>query len=784
MDSSSDADADADPDPIAAADYHEIVQVSDPQLSPDGERVAFVRTVREDAESYEATVHVVPADGDGPARRFTAAEGVDSEPRWSPSGDRLAFVSTRGEGDDRPQLWMLPTTGGEARRVTDVPGGVSGLAWSPDGTRIAFVQSTTAEERETGVDLSVEKAEEAEVGTVTDEGVYERESPDPKVIDRLVYRAGTDYFDGTRSHVYLAHLAAETDGSGADEGVVGGTDVDGDAGEGTDGDENGAADADAPDDRSVDVVTRVTSGDYDHATPEWGDETTLYLSAKRTGEDPDDNAEIDLLAYDTVSGDVDRVGGTTGWGTALAGTADGRLAHLRTPADAPSMRQTEVDVLDVPTGEVRTLTTGVDRTIADAGIEWDPDGTAVHFLTPDGGRVVLRRAIDVVADGGDGEEGDDAPPVELLVDAGHATGFSVATAPDDEGTDEQGSGDGGSGREAADGDGTDDLVYATVASEWDHRGDVFVRRPGDPVEEPTRLTEVNADYLADRHVAEPEAVRFESDGHEIQGWLLHPPGFDADDADPGQYPIVLEIHGGPHAMWSTSDTMWHEFQTLAARGYVVFWSNPRGSTGYGESFATAIEGDWGAVTARDVLAGFETVCGRDYVDADDAHVTGGSFGGFMTGWLIGRDDRFRSAAPQRGVYDLPAFYGVTDAFKLVEWDFGTTPLEDPSFLREQSPIASADAVTTPTLVIHAARDFRVPVSDGEIFYRYLKKAGVDTRFVRYPREGHELSRSGEPGHVVDRLERIARWFDGYSEHHDAPRALDRGDDGLSTGEED
>jgi dipeptidyl aminopeptidase/acylaminoacyl peptidase len=232
-------------------------------------------------------------------------------------------------------------------------------------------------------------------------------------------------------------------------------------------------------------------------------------------------------------------------------------------------------------------------------------------------------------------------------------------------------------------------------------------------------------------------------------------------------------------MWSAAGSMWHEFQTLAARGYAVFRSNPRGSTGYGEAFATAIRRDWGEVTSRDVLAGVEAVCEREAVDGAERFVTGGSFGGFMTGWLVGHTDAFDAAVAQRGVYDLASFYGSTDAFKLVEWDFGTTPWAEPAFLWEQSPVARADEVSVPTLVIHADRDYRVPVNNGEMFYLSLKKNGVDTRLVRYPREGHEPSRTGEPGHRVDRIERIARWFDGYSEHRDAPRALDRGDEGLS-----
>ncbi|MDZ7702270.1 MAG: S9 family peptidase [Halobacteriales archaeon] len=684
-------------EPVEAADYHDIVQVADPQVAPDGDSVAFVRKAPDDEESYEATVYTVPVDGGEPSQ-FTVAEGVDSSPRYSPSGDRLAFVSTRGADDDRPQLWVLPTGGGEARQVTNVAGGVGSIAWSPDGTRIAFTQRSTPGEREEGLDLDLEAGEE-------EPEAYEREPPDPRVIDRLVFRTGTNYFDDTHSHLYVVDLAEDE----VERLSAGGPDDD----------------APVPSD-----------GRREFETPEWGGEDELYYTVCREA-DPDDAARYDVEALDLGSGEVETVVGTSGWGADLAATADGRVAFPYTPEERTSIRQTELRVHDRSTGETHELTAELDRTLAfGAGIQWGPEEEQVYFATPDEGAVALRRAP---WQGG---------TVETVIHEGGLTGFSV-------------------GEDAT----------AFVQSEWDHRGDVFLANDGGS----TRLTGVNAEYLEAHAIGEPEELRFAGgDGDEVQGWVLTPPDFDPEET----YPLAVEVHGGPHAMWTTSGTMWHEFQTLAARGYVVFWCNPRGSTGYGEAFMSAIERDWGDVTMADVMAGVDRVCERDYVDADDLHLTGGSFGGFMTGWMVGRTDRFTSAVPQRGVYDQLGFYGSTDwAYKLVEGDYDTTPTEEPLFLWEESPVAHADGVTTPTLVIHADRDFRVPVNNAELFHRLLEKHGVDTRLVRYPREGHELSRSGEPGHVVDRLERIARWFDGYSAHHDAPRALDRGDDGLSASEE-
>jgi dipeptidyl aminopeptidase/acylaminoacyl peptidase len=672
---------------VEAADYRDLSLLSHPAVAPGSDRVAYVEATATDDEEREATVYVAPIGG-GEPQRFTVAEGVDSEPAWSPSGDRIAFVSTRGASDDRPQLWVVPTEGGEAEQVTDVVGGVSSIAWGPDGDRIAFVQSVRPEEVEAGLDCEVGED-------------YEREDPDPRVIDRHVYRSHESYADGARSHVYVVDLAA-------------------------------------------DEVTAVTEGEVDCLGPAWGGDA-LYYPIRRGS---DDKLEWDVEAHDFESGDAEVVTTVEGWGPSLAvddSAGRDRIAYTTEPVDDPTLAQTEIEVYDRASGEVTRPTAGVDRDVelwnASHAPEWGPDGDYLYACTPDEGGYVLRRF--------DPDSEREADAAVVLGGDRHVHGFSVG----------------------------EDTV-GVVQSEWDHPGDVVAATPAGGEE--ARLTRVNVDYLEDRAIREPEELTFESGGTEIQGWVLTPPDYDAEET----YPLAVEIHGGPHRMWSTTGSMWHEFQTLAARGYVVFWCNPRGSFGYGQSFRRAIERDWGDVTMQDVMAGAREVTDRDYVDADNAFVTGGSFGGYMTAWVVGHTDFFAGAVAQRGVYDLTGFYGSSDAYKLVEGDFRAVPWSDPEFLWEKSPVAYAEYVDTPTLLVHAENDYRTPANTAELLYRALLKHDVDTRLVRYPREGHELSRSGEPGHIVDRIERIARWFDGYSDHHDADPALDRPrDDGLSAADD-
>jgi dipeptidyl aminopeptidase/acylaminoacyl peptidase len=735
---------------VEAADYLELALPREPRVSPDGERVAFVRrTPRVDdataaesndddesddetsdgetaddetadgetaddravdptaVEEVEATVYVVGLGG-GEPRRFTAAAGVDACPRWSPSGDRLAFATDRGE-DRAPDVWVLPTDGGEARRVTRVPGGVSALAWGPDGDRIAFLQSTTAEERERGDDCAV-----------ADD--YERGQPDPRVVDRTVYRAAETYTDGARSHVHVADLDAADSDPGA----------------------------------SGDAVTRITDGEVDHTAPAWGPDASLYFGARDPADedaDPDDTTEFAVRRRDPA-GDVETLVRDTSWAPRIAVADDGRVAYASTPEERSTLRQADVHVYDPETDAVRVPTSDLDRTIeGDASLQFGPGDESVYVLTPETGSVVVRRVP--VAPAGSAAS-PDADATVVVGEGAHCSGFDASAD-----------------------------VLAFAASEWDHPGDVFAATPRGAEE--TRLSTLNRDYLDERAVVQPEDLSFaagdpsalrvedatdRTDGTaddavdvdrvadaSVQGWLFTPPNL----GPPESAPLVVEVHGGPHATWTGSGTMWHEFQTLAAAGFCVFACNPRGSTGYGEAFQAAIERDWGAVTAADVLAGVDAVRERDAVDDDELFLAGGSFGGYMTAWLLAHTDRFDAGVPQRGVYDLVSFYGSTDgAYKLIEDDYGETPWTDPKFLSEHSPAMAADAIDAPTLVVHAEDDFRVPIDGGELLYRGLRKHGTPTRLVRYPREGHELSRSGEPGHVIDRIERIRNWFRGYS----------------------
>jgi len=216
--------------------------------------------------------------------------------------------------------------------------------------------------------------------------------------------------------------------------------------------------------------------------------------------------------------------------------------------------------------------------------------------------------------------------------------------------------------------------------------------------------------------------------------------------------------------------MWVEWHLHAARGYAVFFCNPRGSAGYGGAFATAIQNDWGDHVMADILAGVDHVVAQGFVDPRRLALTGGSYAGYMTAWIVGHDQRFACAWAQRGLYSLLSFFGTSDIPQLIEREFEMFPFDDVERAWRQSPLAYVRNIRTPLVIEHQDQDYRCPVSEAEQLYAALKRLRRDVTFIRYPREGHEMSRSGEPRHRVDRLNRMVAWFDRYCRPASARRA--------------
>ncbi|OLS33683.1 S9 family peptidase [Bacillus sp. MRMR6] len=272
-----------------------------------------------------------------------------------------------------------------------------------------------------------------------------------------------------------------------------------------------------------------------------------------------------------------------------------------------------------------------------------------------------------------------------------------------------------------------------------------------------KLTAVNDVFLENIVLSNPEAIEFEgADGWKVQGWLMKPIGFEKGK----KYPLLLEIHGGPHAMYG--NTFMNEFQMLAAKGYAVLYVNPRGGHGYGQEFVDAVRGDYGGGDYQDLMRAVDYVLEKfDFIDADKLGVTGGSYGGFMTNWIVGHTNRFKAAVTQRSISNWISFYGVSDiGYYFTEWQIGTD-LSDIQTLWKHSPLAYVNQVDTPLLILHSEKDYRCPIEQAEQLFIALKRLGKKTMFVRFPEENHELSRSGKPSLRKSRLDYIINWFEEY-----------------------
>lgn len=288
--------------------------------------------------------------------------------------------------------------------------------------------------------------------------------------------------------------------------------------------------------------------------------------------------------------------------------------------------------------------------------------------------------------------------------------------------------------------------------------DVYVTEPNGRRER--RISNLNKEWRATHAIATFEEIWHAApDGRKIQGWLMLPPGQRRRGV---KLPLVLNMHGGPWVMWGPSvPEVWHEMQVHAAAGYAVYFCNPRGSLGYGVEHALVIRNDWGNHVMHDILSGLDGVVERANIDVKRLAVTGGSYAGYMTAWIIGHDQRFSCAWAQRGLYNLTSFFGTSDIPQLIEREFEARGFEDIERLWSQSPLAYVEDMHTPLVIEHQDNDWRCPPSEGEQLFAALKRLGRTVTLLRYPRDGHEMTRSGEPTHRVDRLNRMLEWFGTY-----------------------
>ena len=659
--------------PVEAEDILRLRSVSDPRLSPDGERIVFV-VRRTDAEKnrYFSDLWVAPFE-EGEPRQFTTGDHGDASPRWSPDGRTIAFISDRGES---AQVWLLPADGGEARQLTRLEeGSVNRLQWSPDGTRLAFAyRAKPPEDRKAARELR-EK---------------EHRSNPPRVVRRLIYRMEGEGFIGEeRWHVWVA---------------------DAQSGE----------------------ARPVTQGDFDHGAFAWSpDGSELVVVSNHSAEPDITRGHDDFWRVPAEGGEAQRVECTPGPKETVAWSPDGQwLAYYGTtdPEDEWGIKNEALLVAPAAGGEARDLTQLLDRPVGNAiladfrsggflGPIWSGDSRGLFCLINDWGGCHLYHAP-IEAGEPNRIAGGARDIASLSFDASRRRVVSAI----------------GDARQPGE-------VYVAEAD----GGFVYRRR-----------SDVNEALLGEVALAEPEEFTLEGPGGPLHGWTLRPPDFDAGR----RYPAILYIHGGPHTQYGHA--FMHEFQYLAAAGYVIVYSNPRGSKGYGYEHTAAIRGCWGGPDYADLMAVADHAAALPYVDETRIGVTGGSYGGYMTNWIVGHTARFRAAVTQRSVVNLHSMAGTCDFNFTESRYFGGDAYANPEGLIRQSPLFCAGAVETPLLIIHSEGDLRCPIEQAEQLFAALRRQGKEVEFVRYPREAnHGLSRGGPPDLRLDRLRRIREWMDRY-----------------------
>ena len=644
---------------FAPMDVFSLEWASDPEVSPDGEQVAYVRRSFDvKADSRRGAIWLVGRDGSN-HRPLAGGAGNQSSPRWSPDGKRLAFVAADGDGAQIHMHWFAE---GVTARVTNLLEAPTDLAWSPDGRQLAFAMRVPAKHEALKVNLT--------------EAPKDAKWAEPlKAINRMVYRAdGEGYLPDAYGQVFVV-----------------------------------PADGGSP--------RQLTQGDFDHEGIAWSsDGREVLVSANRH-----ENAEVEpndseVYAIDVATGAIRALTKRFGPDQQPAASPDGKyVAYTGYDDRYQGYQRQRLYVLRLDNGEVRELAAELDRDAATP--TWSRDSRRIYFSYDDQGATRIA-------------ETDLAGKVTNLVDDMGGEGWSRPYP-------------GGTFSIAKDG------TIAYSANDPYDAAEVGLLDGG----KTRRLTSLNEELFGQRELGKVEEIwsTTAADGRRVQSWLIRPPGYDPAK----KYPLVLEIHGGPFANYGPRFAA--ELQLYAAAGYNVLFSNPRGSTSYGEEFGNLIHHAYPGRDFDDLMGAVDAAIARGGVDGDRLFVTGGSGGGVLTAWIVGTTDRFRAAAVQKPVINWASFVLTADLpnFFYKYW-FSSPPWDDYQSYWIRSPLSRVGNVKTPTMVVTGEQDFRTPIPESEQFYQALRIRGIDTLLVRVPGVGHSLD--VHPSQLNARIAYILAWF--------------------------
>jgi dipeptidyl aminopeptidase/acylaminoacyl peptidase len=642
-------------------DVFDLQWAADPQVSPDGRKIAYVRTGFDvKTDRAQGSVWLIGADGKN--EQPLSAAPTSGSPRWSPDGTRIAYIARAADGS--AQLFMYWTASGISAPISNFTEHPSALAWSPDGRWLAFIMSVPQERKP----LKVELPETPKNAKWADA---------PKLIDRMVFRAdGEGYLPSTFSQLFIVSA------------------------------DGGAA-------------RQLTHGDFETSGPPAfsADGSGILISANRHADADYNPLDSEVYRVDLSDGSLHALTDRRGPDRHPVPSPDGKhIAYLGFDDKQLGYQVSQLYVMDSDGSHPRSLTASLDRDAASP--KWLADGKTLVFQYDDHGTTKIA-AIDMQGKMRALAEGVGGADVSRPYSGGS---FSIAP----------------NGRFAF----TQASVTAPAAL-----------ATGTSMHDIKTLGALSGNLLAQRTLGSVQEIEFDSsaDHRRMQGWLVKPPGFDAAK----KYPFLLEIHGGPFAMYAPSFAA--EIQLYAAAGYVVLYMNPRGSTGYGAEFGNLIHHDYPDKDYDDLMSGVDTVIGRGYVDTQRLFVTGGSGGGVLTAWIVGHTDRFRAAVVVKPVINWTSFVltGDMNNYFYRYW-FGEFPWDDMQAYWKRSPLAYVGNVKTPTMLMTGEVDYRTPSSEAEQFYQALKLRKIDTALVRVPNASHDIS--ARPSLLIDKTAYVLAWF--------------------------
>jgi dipeptidyl aminopeptidase/acylaminoacyl peptidase len=630
-----------------------------------------------------------------------------NQPQISPDGQRIVYtLETADRFNDRFEntLWMVSVDGKDHRPI-----GAGRLArWSPDGTKLAYLKQSQLWVRwmDTGVEARITDLETPPTAMSW--------SPDGTQLAFLRRVAGTPEWsikmpkapEGAKwaePPSVVTRLRWRADGIGG-AGLI----------------PNGFTHL------FVVPVTggaprRISSGDFNHGgEPSWTpDGKTIYLHGARSGNADHELYPDDVWAFDVASGKATQITKGNGPDQNPLVSPDGKfIAWLGHPDKGNATHTTSLWLAYLDGSNARRLAQGLDRNLSTPA--WGADGKTIYAVVEDAGTsAVYSFGLDgnykALTDG------------KLRLATAYAAAEQMTIARNGQ--------------------------VAITGSSPQQPKEVFTFAVAGGA--PKKLTDTNGSLLAAHPIGAVEEIRYKSfDGKMMQGWIIKPPGFDP----ARKYPLILDIHGGPHAMYGIEFN--HQMQIYAARGFVVLYTNPRGSTGYGEEFANVIHGSYPGDDYQDLMAGVDAVIAKGYIDPKKLCVTGGSGGGILTAWIVTRTDRFAAAVSQYPVINWFTQTGSADiGLTMTRW-MKAMPWENPKQYIDHSPLFFADKVKTPTMLITGEEDWRTPIGQTEEFYFALKARKIDTVMVRIPREPHGI-RGAFPSHRIAKVEHILGWFEKY-----------------------